>query len=131
MEEQLYNVIFLGPVNNGDESVNELKERLMDHFKLSIESVSKMITLAPIEVKRGVPFEEAAKYRVVLESLGAQVKLKPVGNTSENLPVVEDEKEAGASKRENVSKKFNVWFISIVIAFLIIFGMIIFGLYRG
>jgi hypothetical protein len=131
MEEKLYNVIFLGPVNNGGEGVNELKERLIDHFKLSIESVSKMIKLAPIEVKRGVSFEEAAKYRVVLESLGAQVRLEPVGNTSMNNPGVKDAKETGVSKRENASKKFNIWFIIIVIAFLIILGMIIIGIYRG
>ena len=84
MKEKLYNVICLGPAHNNLDSVDQLIERLRHHLALPIESARKMITCAPVTIKREVTFEEAANYRVDLESLGAHVRLEPVGISSKD-----------------------------------------------
>jgi len=126
MEEELYNVIFLGPVHNDDvDYANKLTEGLMDHFNLPIESVTKMMRWAPITVKKGLTFKEAAKYRVVLESVGAQVKLEPMDIATEDKPILQPETDAEVSHWKPTFEKPYLFFMAIaIIAIVILIGLL-------
>ncbi|RLB05706.1 MAG: hypothetical protein DRG50_06825 [Deltaproteobacteria bacterium] len=121
MEDKLYNVIFLGPAHNGADYVNKLTEGLMDRFNLPVESVTKMMRWAPITVKKGLTFKEAAKYRVVLESLGAKVKIEPQAIANGEDPPLRPETEAAFFKR-------TPYLLLIATAIIIIAVVVIVGL---
>ena len=120
MEQQLYNVIFMGPTQDDADHTDKLSQGLMDYFGLSIESVTKMMRWAPITVKKQVTFEEAADYRVVLESLGAHVKLESTDGAVEDKPVSQPETHKEASKRKSISKKTFVFMIATAIIMAIV-----------
>lgn len=120
MEEKRYNVVFLGPAQTGEDYVNKLTKGLMAQFNLPIESVNKMMRWAPITVKKGLPFKEAANYRVILESLGAQVKLEPIDIVNEDKPVLQPETETDTSKQKIY---LVIIATAVVIAIVIIIGL--------
>lgn len=128
MKEKLYNVIFLGSTHNDVNHLSKLTEGLMDRFNLSISSANKMMSWAPITVKKGLTFEQAADYRVVLESLGAQVKLEPMDGASGDKPVFRHTLRTRASKR-NPFLLITVMTIIIAIV-LILLGVNIITMYR-
>lgn len=121
MEEKLYNVIFLGSARSDMNHLNKLTEGLMNRFNLSISSANKMMSWSPIMVKKGLTFEEAANYRVVLESLGAEVKLEPMDGASGDKPVFQPTLRTRASKRKP-------FLLIIVMTIIIAIVMIILGL---
>lgn len=126
MGEKLYNIVFLGPAKDNADYVDRVAVGLMASFNLPIESATKMISWAPITVKKGLTFKEAANYRVVLESLGAQVRLEPMDNASGDKPVFRPETDTEVSKRRPY---LLLVVMAIITTMVIIMGMNIIGLY--
>jgi len=105
----------MGPTQDDPDHTDKLNQGLMDYFGLSIESVTKMMRWAPITVKKRLTFEEAANYRVVLESLGAHVKLESTNGAVQDKPVPQPETHKEASRRKSISKRSFVFMIAIAI----------------
>ena len=77
-QEARYRVIFLGPVKNDIANVNKLAQGLRDHFKLSVETVTKIMKMTPVAIKKEATLSEAQRYKEVLEAIGARVQLEPI-----------------------------------------------------
>lgn len=128
MEERFYNVVFLGPAHNDVDYVNKVTAGLLACSNLPIESVTKMMMWAPLTVKKGLTFKEAANYRIILESVGARIKLEPMDNASGDKPVFRHTRDAKASKRKPV---LLIPVMAIVIALvMIIMGLNMIFMYR-
>jgi hypothetical protein len=54
---------------------------VMDAFGVDQEQATKLVTSAPLVVKRDVEPELALRYRRTLEALGAEVQVRPAGST--------------------------------------------------
>ncbi|MCS6883791.1 MAG: hypothetical protein RMM17_06260 [Acidobacteriota bacterium] len=93
----MYHVIF----ERLDEAISEqekaiIQSKLAEKFKLSEDKAKKIITTAPLVVKKVSTLEEARKYKSALESIGARARIvllkteadsqQPDSHTSENFP---------------------------------------------
>jgi hypothetical protein len=75
-KEARYRVIFLGPSHNDIASLNKLAQGLKSRFKLSDETVSRVMKIGSVAIKEEVSLSEAQRYKEALESIGAGVKLE-------------------------------------------------------
>lgn len=128
MEEKLYNVVFLGPAQSDINRRHKLVEEMTNRFKLSNDYVKDMIEKAPITLKKGLTINEAERYRVVFESVGAQVIVEPVVVASEEQPVFWSATDTEASRRKSIFEGrsfYTITLISIIIAIFVILGLVI------
>ncbi len=86
-----YTVIFLGPASKNFNLVDKLVKNLQVYFRLSAQNVTKMMRLAPITVKNGINLKEAQRYKMLLEEIGANVRIEPMDAVG--AQVTKDDKE--------------------------------------
>lgn len=74
-----YQVIFerLDDLTDADRAA--IRRSLIDKFKVPEDKAEKMITAAPLIVKKGLTLEQAQKYKTALESIGARASLREEG----------------------------------------------------
>ena len=126
MEEKLYDVVFLGPAQNGTNQRHELLRAMKNRFKLPDDHLQLMIEQAPITIKKGLTSKEAERYRGIFESVGAQVKLEPMAVANEEEPVFRSSRDTETSQRKSVFDSrsfFIITMISIIISILVVLGL--------
>lgn len=74
-----YQVIFERLDDLTDAEKDAIRRSLIDKFKVPEDKAEKMITAAPLIVKKGLTLEQAQKYKSALESIGARASLRPEG----------------------------------------------------
>lgn len=74
-----YQVIFERLDDLTDLEKDSIRRSLIDKFKVPEDKAEKMITAAPLIVKKGLTLEQAQKYKTALESIGARASLRKEG----------------------------------------------------
>ena len=75
-DEGKYRVVFMGPLAKDFAIVDRLVSNLQKRCNLPAQTVTKMMRLAPITVKKGISLLEAQRYKAALEGMGARVMIE-------------------------------------------------------
>ncbi len=89
-----YQVIFERLDGLTDAEKDAIRRRLIDKFKVPEDKAEKMITAAPLIVKKGLTFEQAQKYKIALESIGARASLRSEGEEPTSQPTATPERRS-------------------------------------
>jgi hypothetical protein len=76
MKDQSYRVVLEGTVREGFERGDVVK-RLAAIFKKDAHLIEKLLTGTPRQIRGGLSFEAAAKYKKVLDKAGAATRIEP------------------------------------------------------
>src|SRR6476659_8014143 len=72
-----FQVIFERVTTDSPEERIRVKEKLIEKFKVPAEKAERMVSAAPIVVKKGLTEDQAQKYKTALKSIGVEASIRP------------------------------------------------------
>ncbi len=91
-----FSILFQSAGDGSPESVEYVRQGLIEQLRIPAETVSQMLDHAPLVVKRGLTEEQAKAFGRALESVGAVIRILPpeaspeMHQTGQPEPVAED-----------------------------------------
>ena len=98
--------------------MSEVKKFFQSHFGISPEHFNDVVGTVPTTLKSGVPYSEAVTLWVELESVGAQIKLEPMGNPPEAENITKDQVSTRNSRPKTTLRKSYV--VMLAAAFVVV-----------
>ena len=102
--DQSYNVVLTGQIVAGQDP-QQVKSRLSELFKTSVEEVEQLLARAPVSIKKDIDRDTALKYKVAVEHAGALCEVEPsaAGETPATTPAPEPDASTSAEPQPDTT----------------------------